>query len=317
VASRPLLDGELIFLLVGGPAVLAVAGCLVGFPALGNSEFEKASEALRGGFTVLFGLILGLSIASVSGELSMAQSTVSSEATTLAQMVRISQALPPADRDAIDQAISEYVHAVAADEWDAMRNGKASPRAAAALDNLYKVYQEHPPPPGPLAAPYLAASLSKLDALTSARRPRLQQATSGSSGRKLAHPDLALEVSDCGGVPGAVLDHLGCPHRVGQRREVEMLEERPQLRAALDRIGHGCGRSHGEGRPQGRQGESRPACGRCAQKLAPRLLKSGRLQRNADSATRLSPGGAGWICRERGLQAQRLSSPCKRRGNSH
>ena len=175
---------QLILLLVGGPTALTVAGCLImqrRLPAIGNSEFERAAEALRGGFTVLFGLILGLSIASVSTQLSTAESTVSSEATTLAQMVRTSRAMPPADRDAENQAVSEYVHAVADDEWNAMQKGERSPRASAALDNLYEVYQEHPPPSGPLASPYFSATLSKLDNLTTARRARLQQAASGSS----------------------------------------------------------------------------------------------------------------------------------------
>ena len=62
----------LILLLVGGPTDREGGGCLVvqrAFPQLGEFEFEKVSEALRGGFTVLFGLILGLAIASVSTQL--------------------------------------------------------------------------------------------------------------------------------------------------------------------------------------------------------------------------------------------------------
>jgi hypothetical protein len=175
---------ELILFLVGGPTALAVGGCLAvqrAFPKLGESEFEKVSEALRGGFTVLFGLILGLSIASVSTQLATARSTVSSEATTLAQMVRISRTLPPGDRAAINQAIDEYVHAVADDEWVTMQHGTGSSRAAATLDNLNQVYAQHPPTPGPLAEAYLSSSLSKLDQVTTARRARLQQAASGSS----------------------------------------------------------------------------------------------------------------------------------------
>jgi Protein of unknown function (DUF4239) len=174
----------LILLLVGGVTALAVGGCLVvqrAFPGLGDSEFEKASEALRGGFTVLFGLILGLSIASVSAQLTAARTTVSSEATTLAEMVRANRAMPPQDRAAIDQAIGEYVRAVADDEWVAMQHGVGSPRAAETLDQLYEVYAEHTPPAGPFAPIYMAATLSKLDQVTSARRARLQQAASGSS----------------------------------------------------------------------------------------------------------------------------------------
>ena len=175
---------ELILLLVGGPTLLAVGGCLIvqrTFPRLGDSEFDKMSETLRGGFTVLFGLILGLSIASVSTQLSAARATVSSEAAALAQMMRASRALPADDQAAITQAMDEYVHAVADDEWVMMQRGLESPRAAAALEQLYAVYTDHPPQPGPFASSRFSAAMSKLDQVTAARRTRLQQATAGSS----------------------------------------------------------------------------------------------------------------------------------------
>ena len=175
---------ELILLLVGGPTALAVAGCLVvqrTFPRLADSEFDKVSEALRGGFTVLFGLILGLSIASVSTQLGAAHATVSSEAATLAELVRASRAMPANDQAAMTQALDEYVHAVADDEWVTMQSGLESPRAAAALEQLYAVYTEHPPPPGPFASSRFSMAMSKLDQVTAARRARLQQAESGSS----------------------------------------------------------------------------------------------------------------------------------------
>jgi Protein of unknown function (DUF4239) len=175
---------QLVLLLVGGPTALMVAGCLVlqrAVPNLHESEFEKGSEALRGGFTVLFGLVLGLAIASVSGQLAVARTTVSVEAASLAELVRASRALPPDDRAAIEQALAAYVHAVADDEWATMQRGLDSPRAAAALDQLYAVYTEHPPPPDPLAPVRFSAAMAKLDQVTTARRTRLQQAASGSS----------------------------------------------------------------------------------------------------------------------------------------
>jgi hypothetical protein len=169
---------QLVALFVGGVTLLAVGVCLVlqrGFPDLQESEFEKGAEALRGGFTVLFGLVLGLVIAGVSAQLAAARATVSLEATTLAEMVHASRAMPPGDQLAIDQALAEYVHAVADDEWVTMHEGRESPRAAAAFEQLYATYIVHTPRPDPFG------SLSKLDQLTQARRTRLQQAASGSS----------------------------------------------------------------------------------------------------------------------------------------
>ena len=170
----------LILLIMGGTTALAVAGCLIvqrACPKLGESELEKGAEAMRGAFTVLFGLILGLSIAGVSARFSEAQSAVASEASVLAQLVRANRALPPDEQSAINPAIAQYDHAVVDDEWVTMRNGQESPRAAAALDNLYTAYQQHTPSPGSVLAP-----ASKLDQLTTARRTRLQDAESGLPG---------------------------------------------------------------------------------------------------------------------------------------
>ena len=124
----------LILLIVGGTTALAVAGCLIvqrACPNLGESELEKGAEAMCGAFTVLFGLILGLSIAGVSARFSEAQSAVASEASVLAQLVRANRALPPDEQSAINPAIAQYDHAVVDDEWVTMRNGQESPRAAA------------------------------------------------------------------------------------------------------------------------------------------------------------------------------------------
>jgi hypothetical protein len=169
---------QLVLLLVGGPTLLAVGACLAvqrAFPDLHELEFDKGSEALRGGFTVLFGLVLGLVIAGVSAQLAAARATVSLEATTLAEMVHASRGMAPGNQAAIDAALAEYVHAVADDEWVTMRQGRESLRAAAAFEQLYATYTVYAPPPDPFG------SMSKLDQLTQARRTRLQQASLGSS----------------------------------------------------------------------------------------------------------------------------------------
>jgi hypothetical protein len=179
-----LSTGQLTLLLVGGPTAIAVAACLViqrAVPNLHESDFERASEAMRGGFTVLFGLVLGLAIAGVSAQLAAARSAVSSEATTLAEMMRASRAMPPDDRAAINQALAEYIHAVVDDEWVTMRRGEQSPRAAAAFEALYDTYTAHPPADGTFAQSRFEAEMDRLDRLTEARRTRLQQAASGSS----------------------------------------------------------------------------------------------------------------------------------------
>jgi hypothetical protein len=166
---------QLVVIVVGGATATATGLCLVvqrAFPRIAESDFDKAVDAMRGGFTLLFGLILGLSISSVSSKYSSAQSTAASESTQLAQLVLTSRAFPPDERAAMGGAIGWYDHAVAEDEWVTMRQGRESPLAGAALANLYGVYQGYAPAPGREVAAY-NLSVSKIDQLTTARRSRL------------------------------------------------------------------------------------------------------------------------------------------------
>jgi hypothetical protein len=172
---------QLIGLVVGGTTALAVGTCLVVqrlFPHLHASDFDQATSAMRGGFTLLFGLILGLSISNVSAKLSSAQANVTTESTALAQLTLASRAIAPGERATVNGAIGWYDHAVAEDEWLTMQQGKESPLASAALANLYGVYQGYTPGPGPETAAY-NASLSRLDQVTTARRDRLQKDAAG------------------------------------------------------------------------------------------------------------------------------------------
>jgi len=167
---------QLIVIVVGGATVIALILSAIAqraFPHLAESDFDRAADAMRGGFTLLFGLILGLSISSVSSKYTAAQSTVASEATDLAQLVFASRAMSPAERAVMGDAIAWYDHAVAEDEWVTMRQGKESPLASTALANLYGVYQAYTPSPGHELAAY-NLSVSKIDQLTTARRSRLQ-----------------------------------------------------------------------------------------------------------------------------------------------
>jgi hypothetical protein len=129
---------------------------------------------------VLFGLVLGLAIASVSGQLSAGRSSVLVEATTLAEMVRASRLIPPEVRTRIDHALGAYIHAVAEDEWETMRQGRESPRASAAFEQLYEAYTAPTSPSESVASSRSLAAISKLDELTKARRVRLQEAAAGS-----------------------------------------------------------------------------------------------------------------------------------------
>lgn len=168
---------EIVLLFVVGAAVLAVAGVIgaeTAFPRLREGTFEEGSTAIKSTFTLLFGLILALTISGLSSNASTANSAVSDESTALGQLTRAAQGIHLEERVRLKAAIAQYVHAVAEDEFATMRDGQASPLAAAALANLYGVYQAYKPRPSESSS--YSSSLGKLDTLTAIRRKRLQLA---------------------------------------------------------------------------------------------------------------------------------------------
>jgi hypothetical protein len=169
---------ELFILVVGGTTVLAIGLCATIdklFPNLSETSFDKVAEGARVALGVFFFLTLALTINSASGRFAHGEDAVVAETNALALMTRSSDAFSPEGQAAVKKAISGYVHAVAEDEWDAMKNAKDSPRAAVALDDLYTAYQGYQPKPG-IETSFYQSSLSKLDTVTSSRRERLQQA---------------------------------------------------------------------------------------------------------------------------------------------
>jgi hypothetical protein len=169
-----------VVIFIGGAVVLTVAGFLIVetlHPGFREGSFKPAAASLRGGFTLMFVLILALTIGSLASNGPSANGKVSDEATALAQMTRTAQTFSPETRLVLKAAISEYVHAVAEDEFATMTQGESSPVAAAALANLYGVYQGYTPKSNETSA--YSSSLSKIDQLTGIRRERLQLSAQG------------------------------------------------------------------------------------------------------------------------------------------
>lgn len=142
----------LILIIVGGSTLVAVALAIFvrwRFPGVAASDFENLTGVLRADvFALLYTIVLALVIADESGALATASDTVSAESSVLAEMTAAQQTVPAAERAPLSDAMSEYVHAVVEDEFPAMREGEASPRAAAALEALFGVYRTHQPQAG-------------------------------------------------------------------------------------------------------------------------------------------------------------------------
>ena len=162
---------------VVGSVALALGAVLAASkvaPNLATGPFEEMAEGLRVVYELVFALILAFVIASVLDTFSTAESTVAHEATTLSHMRRAALAAPVEQQRRLDEGLDHYIHAIVDDEWKAMREGKESPRASAALETLYALYQSYSPPPadGP-EAEFYTAGVEGLSDATTARRARV------------------------------------------------------------------------------------------------------------------------------------------------
>src|SRR5262245_1597323 len=147
------------------------------FPRLADGEFEPVADSLRVVYELIFALILAFVLASVLDEFGNAESAVASEATTISELVRANDALPPAVGGPLDTAVDSYVQSVVNDEWKTMKHGEESPQANAELEGLYAQYDKVKPNGAEQTAVYSHA-LDDLHELTTKRRERLDIAAS-------------------------------------------------------------------------------------------------------------------------------------------
>jgi hypothetical protein len=166
---------EIVVLSLGGMVLLTIAGVLLArriFPARADTRFEQVADSLRVVYELIFALILAFVIAAVLDEMSNAESVVASEATTIGEIVRANDALPVKDRDRLDNSVDAYVHAVANDEWETMKDGKSSPQATAALESMHAEYHTVEPEGASQTESYSQA-LDNLTDVGAMRRERL------------------------------------------------------------------------------------------------------------------------------------------------
>lgn len=146
-------------------------------PDLAERRFEDLAEGLRVVFELLFALLLAFVIAAVLDELNQAQGTVGTESAALSQIVRANQAFSVPDQVRLNAGVGAYINAAVSKEWPAMREGDASPDAAAALDTLSALYTSFKPR-GAAQSQFYGQALSSLDAVSIARRDRLDISSS-------------------------------------------------------------------------------------------------------------------------------------------
>ncbi|MFI5116511.1 MAG: DUF4239 domain-containing protein [Terriglobales bacterium] len=162
-------------IVIGTSMLLSIAGLLV-VRRYTNVDWLKRHHEVASYFFLMIGTLYAVLIAfaiyvvwSASKE---AGANLEHEATEVADLSRLSMAMPDPVRRKITPALTEYLNSVVEDEFPGMEQGRESQRTWAAVQNLWDVYGTIQPETPRLQA-YFAESLKHLSQLSDYRRTRL------------------------------------------------------------------------------------------------------------------------------------------------
>ena len=162
-------------IVIGSSMLLSIAGLLV-VRRYANVDWLKRHYELASYFFLMIGTLYAVLIAfaiyvvwSASKE---AGTNLEREANEVADLSRLSMAMPDPVRSKITPALMEYLSAVVEDEFPGMEQGRESQRTWTAVQNLWDVYgATQPEIPG--LQIYFAESVKHLTQLSDYRRTRL------------------------------------------------------------------------------------------------------------------------------------------------
>jgi hypothetical protein len=162
-------------IVIGTSMLLSIAGLLV-VRRYANVDWLKRHHEIASYFFLMIGTLYAVLIAfaiyvvwSASKE---AGANLEHEATEVADLSRLSMAMPDPLRRKITTALMEYLNAVVEDEFPGMEQGRDSQRTWTAVQNLWDVYGAIQPET-PRLQIYFAESLKHLTQLSDYRRTRL------------------------------------------------------------------------------------------------------------------------------------------------
>ncbi|HYJ45144.1 MAG TPA: DUF4239 domain-containing protein [Pyrinomonadaceae bacterium] len=120
----------------------------------------------------IYAVLLAFVVVVVWNQFEDAKSTVEKEANQLQDMARIAQGFSgPVEQHMLD-GLKAYAQSVVDDEWNTMSDGKSSPKAQAALEDLWRIYREVEPATNRENALY-GESLDRLSDVSDSRRLRI------------------------------------------------------------------------------------------------------------------------------------------------
>lgn len=144
------------------------------FPDLGEGEQNEVATLSVEIIGAVYGIILGFVIVALWEGFNRADDNVSAEATSMSQIVRSALVFSPEAKKDVTASVGEYVHAVTDDEWDRMRDGRSSVRAADAIQSIY-VALENYEPQTETQKTFYSEAVTRLNEGLSFRRTRLDR----------------------------------------------------------------------------------------------------------------------------------------------
>ncbi len=162
-------------LLIGASMLFSVAGLLLVRRYVDIDWLKRHHEVASYFFLMigtLYAVLVAFAIFVVWSDFKDAGINLEHEATEVADLSRLSTAMPDAHRKSMSMALMEYLNAVVEDEFPAMAQGRDSQRTWDAVQKLWDAYGTFRPETPQMQA-YLAESLRHLIQLSDFRRTRL------------------------------------------------------------------------------------------------------------------------------------------------
>ncbi|MGQ3890185.1 DUF4239 domain-containing protein [Legionella sp. CNM-1927-20] len=148
---------------------------LITFPI--DKDHRSLSNSLIRILSAGFSVLLAFIIINTWNYLLKTQDDIAKEADALATMIRNINVFPAPEKDKIMAGIGNYTVLVRTQEWALMKEGKESPEAWNALNNLFVILQSFDPKTS-LERIYYSQAVRNLDTIVEARRNRLSRLTS-------------------------------------------------------------------------------------------------------------------------------------------